>query len=106
MKQALTYPCITLGSAFLMILAMMIWVIPSFEDIFLNFKAELPISTQLLIAVARFLETNIEFILLFGVIPVVVFTFVWTKSLYIQKWCDYHPLPYHFLVSYFAYLLR
>ena len=42
MKQALTYPCITLGSAFLMILAMMIWVIPSFEEIFLNFKAEFP----------------------------------------------------------------
>ena len=102
MKQALTYPCITLGSAFLMILAMMIWVIPSFEDIFLNFKAELPISTQLLIAVARFLETNIEFILLFGVILVVVFTFVWTKSLYIQKWCDYHL----FALPFFGKLLR
>jgi type II secretory pathway component PulF len=102
MKQALTYPCITLGSAFLIILAMMIWVIPSFEDIFLNFKAELPMSTQLLISIARFLETNIEFILLFGVILVVVFAFVWTKSLYIQKWCDYHL----FALPFFGKLLR
>lgn len=59
-------------------------------------------STQLLISIARFLETNIEFILLFGVILVVVFAFVWTKSLYIQKWCDYHL----FAVPFFGRLFR
>ena len=63
---------------------------------------ELPMSTQLLISIARFLETNIEFILLFGVILVVVFAFVWTKSLYIQKWCDYHL----FAVPFFGRLFR
>ena len=96
MKQALTYPCITLGSAFLMILAMMIWVIPSFEEVFLNFKAELPISTQLLISLARFLESNIGLIFLFVIIFFALLAFVWTKSLCVQKWCDHHlfSLPY------------
>lgn len=102
MKQALTYPGITLGSAGLMILAMMIWVIPSFEDIFLNFKADLPASTQLLISIARFLEQHIELISLVCISTILVLTLIWMRYPKLQRWCDYH----YFALPYFGKLFR
>ena len=58
MKQALTYPAITFAAAMLMVITMLVWVIPSFEDIFHHFHAELPMSTQLLIALSRALNEH------------------------------------------------
>lgn len=102
MKQALIYPSITLGSALFMILAMMIWVIPSFEDIFLNFNAQLPASTRLLISIARFLENHIELIFFSIITSGLIFIFIWAKSSRLQKWCDYHL----FTFPYFGKLFR
>lgn len=102
MRQAFIYPCITLSAAAFMILAMMIWVIPSFEDIFLNFNASLPASTQLLISIARFLEAHIELILLSIISSGFIITCIWVKSERFQKLCDYHVFSF----PYFGKLFR
>lgn len=52
-KQALAYPFITLSSACLLMIAMVIWVIPVFGDVFSHFNAPLPWSTQLLLNVSE-----------------------------------------------------
>ena len=52
-QQALAYPLITLGSAGLLMVAMIIWVIPVFSDVFSHFNAPLPWSTQLLLSASR-----------------------------------------------------
>lgn len=102
MKQALIYPGITLGSALFIILAMMIWVIPSFEDIFLNFNAKLPTATLLLISLARFFEDHIFSIFFLIITNGFIFIFIWVKSSQLQKWCDYHL----FTFPYFGNLFR
>jgi type IV pilus assembly protein PilC len=48
-QHALAYPVITLTTAFLLMLAMLVWVIPVFSDVFTHFNATLPWSTQLLL---------------------------------------------------------
>lgn len=90
MKQALTYPAITFAAAMLMVITMLMWVIPSFEDIFHHFHAELPMSTQLLIALSRGL--NEHALVIMGVILVVSagILILWRKSIPFQKWCDRH----------------
>jgi type IV pilus assembly protein PilC len=52
-QQALAYPLITLGSAGLLMIAMIIWVIPVFSDVFSHFNANLPWSTQLLLSASQ-----------------------------------------------------
>jgi type IV pilus assembly protein PilC len=52
-QQALAYPFITLGSACLLMIAMIIWVIPVFSDVFSHFNARLPWSTQLLLNASK-----------------------------------------------------
>jgi type IV pilus assembly protein PilC len=50
--SALTYPVIVLGLAFIMITGMLIFVVPTFSNIFEQLGAELPMPTQILISVA------------------------------------------------------
>jgi type IV pilus assembly protein PilC len=45
-KKALSYPCIVLFVSSLVLVAMFQWVIPSFENMFANFQAELPWPTR------------------------------------------------------------
>ncbi|NCX46504.1 MAG: type II secretion system F family protein, partial [Burkholderiaceae bacterium] len=90
MKRALTYPAITFTAALLMVTTMLLWVIPSFEDIFAHFHAELPISTQLLITLSRGLSEHVAVILGSILIVVAGILLLWRTSIGFQKWCDRH----------------
>lgn len=90
MKQALTYPAITFAAAMLMVITMLMWVIPSFEDIFHHFHAELPMSTQLLIALSRGLSEHALVIMGAMLMLVSGILILWRKSIQFQKWCDHH----------------
>jgi type IV pilus assembly protein PilC len=48
-KGALTYPAIVLGFTFVMIAAVLIFIVPIFEDMFRNLGGELPAITQFLV---------------------------------------------------------
>jgi len=102
MKQALTYPAITFAAAMLMVITMLLWVIPSFEDIFHHFHAELPMSTQLLITLSRGLNGHAEMILSSILIVVVGNHILWRQSTGFQKWCDRHC----FRIPIFGELIR
>lgn len=90
MKQALTYPAITFSAAMLMVTTMLLWVIPSFEDIFHHFHAELPMSTQLLIGLSRGLNEHALVIMGSIFMTGAGMLLLWRKSIRFQKWCDRH----------------
>jgi len=102
MKRALTYPAITFTAAILMVTTMLFWVIPSFEDIFDHFHAELPISTQLLIALSRGLSEHVAVILGSILMVVAGILLLWRTSIGFQKWCDRHC----FRIPIFGHLIR
>ncbi len=53
-KSALTYPIAVLVVAFIVVTVIMIFVIPSFEEVFRGFGAELPAPTLIVIAMSKF----------------------------------------------------
>jgi type IV pilus assembly protein PilC len=48
-KSALTYPVAVLLMAFLAVIAMLIWVVPVFDQMFKNLGGQLPLPTQILV---------------------------------------------------------
>jgi type IV pilus assembly protein PilC len=91
-QQALAYPFITLGSACLLMIAMVIWVIPVFGDVFSHFNAPLPWSTQLL------LNASEQFMLYLPVmsggiaLTLVSGSALWLHHPGFQKHCDQYLL--------------
>jgi type IV pilus assembly protein PilC len=91
-QQALAYPFITLGSACLLMIAMIIWVIPVFSDVFSHFNARLPWSTQLLLNAAE------QFMLYLPVmgggiaLTLVSGSALWLRHPGFQKRCDQYLL--------------
>lgn len=64
-KKALTYPIIVLIFAFVVTAILLIFVIPTFEDLFKGFGADLPALTQLVIQISQVFQTY--WYLIFGV---------------------------------------
>lgn len=52
-RSALAYPAVVLSVAALVLVVIMVAVVPSFESVFASFGAELPASTQLVMALSR-----------------------------------------------------
>jgi type IV pilus assembly protein PilC len=78
-KSAMTYP-IAMGALVLMILAaMMIFVVPVFEEMFSSMGGELPFITQLLVDVSDLVSGIGGLFLLVGMV-VAVFVFRWWKG--------------------------
>jgi type IV pilus assembly protein PilC len=53
-KSALMYPVAVLGVALIVIAVIMIFVVPSFQSMFRNFGAELPLPTQIVVSLSEF----------------------------------------------------
>lgn len=52
-KGAMAYPIVVLCVTILSVVAMLLFVVPTFESLFAGFGSELPLPTQLLVAVSR-----------------------------------------------------
>jgi len=63
-KSALTYPIAVLSIAFIITAVIMIFVVPSFKDVFSSFGAELPAPTLFVIAISDAFRTY--WVLIFG----------------------------------------
>jgi len=61
-KKALTYPAAVLVVAFVVTTILLIFVIPSFEDLFKGFGADLPTFTRMIIDLSAFVRTQGIFI--------------------------------------------
>lgn len=70
-KGAMTYPLVTLAIAGVVLIVILVFVIPVFEDMFKDFGSKLPAFTQLVINASNFMKKNILFVIgalfLFGI---------------------------------------
>lgn len=73
-KKAMIYPIAVLGIAFLVTAIIMLFVVPSFEQVFHSFGAELPGPTLVVIGISHFFVNNWYFI--FGGIIVGIYLFL------------------------------
>jgi type IV pilus assembly protein PilC len=72
-KGAMTYPIVVMAIAVIVIAVILIFVIPVFEDMFASFGQALPVPTQIVVNMSRFMKGNIHWVII-GVI-VLVFMF-------------------------------
>jgi len=72
-KSAMTYPTTIIGIAVVVIAVILIFVIPSFEKMFRDFGGELPMPTQVVIAMSNFIQKYI--LLIIGSIVLGIFAF-------------------------------
>lgn len=78
-KKALSYPCFVFCVLIISFCALILFVIPAFEQIFMDFKADLPLITRLILALYEILNTY--FLFLIGTILgfVLVFALLYAK---------------------------
>ena len=69
-KGAFVYPTVVVGVAILVMAIILIFVIPVFEKMFSDFGQALPLPTQVVIELSRFVKRNILFLIAgFGLSP-------------------------------------
>ena len=76
-KKALFYPAAVLVIAFLVSAALLIFVVPQFEDLFKSFGADLPAVTRAVITMSEFFQAY--WYLIFGSIGVAIWLFTYFK---------------------------
>ncbi|MEA1867074.1 MAG: type II secretion system F family protein [Thermodesulfobacteriota bacterium] len=72
-KGALTYPVIVLGISALVIGVILIFVIPVFEQMFAEFGGSLPVPTQMVVNLSKFVKSY--FLVIIGAVVIMVFLF-------------------------------
>jgi type IV pilus assembly protein PilC len=72
-KGAFTYPAICLGISVVILGVILIFVVPTFEKMFADFGAALPVPTQIVVIMSRFVQTKIIYII--GLVMLLVFAF-------------------------------
>ncbi len=61
-KGAMTYPAVVVAVAIIVISVILIFVIPVFEEMFADFGSALPLPTQIVVNMSRFIKSNILYI--------------------------------------------
>lgn len=72
-KGAFTYPVICLGISVVILGVILIFVVPTFEKMFADFGAALPVPTQIVVGLSKFVQSKI--IYLIGIVMLLVFAF-------------------------------
>ena len=88
MNQALRYPMIVLTVALMVLWAMFQWVIPSFEQMFANFQAQLPWPTLILIDSSHWLQNNTWLVLMILIVGWFGLSQIWFHHTPTQRWVD------------------
>lgn len=101
-QKALTYPVAVIAIAFMVLLGMLTWVIPTFENVFLQLNAQLPLATQLVLNIARYVSTHYIWILGFCILLVLIYLFLWHQSIWFQRLVDQAILK----IPFFSHFLR
>ncbi len=95
-KGAMIYPAIVVSVAVIVITIILVFVIPTFEKMFADFGAALPLPTQIVIAISRWVKANI-FYLFGGIIGFVVgFRILYKRSekvkIVVDRWILFLPV--------------
>jgi type IV pilus assembly protein PilC len=72
-KGAMTYPIVTLIIAVLVLAVILVFVIPVFEEMFADFGGELPVPTQVVVALSDMVKSKIIYIIIALVIFIIAF---------------------------------
>ena len=72
-KGAMTYPLVTLVIAFVVLAVILVFVIPVFQQMFADFGKELPLPTQIVVAMSNFVKSKILYII--GAVVIFIFAF-------------------------------
>lgn len=75
-KSAMTYPAAMGGLVFVILVAMMVFVVPTFEKMFKEMGGQLPFMTQLLVDISRFVA-SIKGVIAAIVITAIIMTIRW-----------------------------
>lgn len=70
-KGAMTYPVIVIVVAFLVVTLLLLKVVPTFEDMFADFGAALPAPTMFVLALSKWLQANILYLVI-GIVGTIV----------------------------------
>ena len=84
-KGAMTYPIVTLIIAVLVLAVILVFVIPVFEEMFADFGGELPIPTQIVVAMSDMVKSKIVYI----IIGLFLFTIAFKKFHGTEKGRDF-----------------
>jgi type IV pilus assembly protein PilC len=74
-KGAMTYPIVTLIIALLVLGVILVFVIPVFEEMFADFGGELPVPTQIVVAMSEMVKSKVLYI----IVGIVLFIFSFKK---------------------------
>lgn len=88
---ALTYPAIILSTAVLVIIFMLSYVVPMFQDIFKQNKVELPWITELIIKLSGFVQDYLWIFIIFVLIFIIGFKY-FKKNYRFKSFLDYATL--------------
>jgi len=88
-KKALHYPAIVILTSLTILWAMLMWVIPSFEQMFANFQAELPKPTLILIASSHWLKNYWMICGALLISTLLILFQIWQRCLFIQQKTDF-----------------
>jgi len=77
--SALVYPAILIGLAIVLVAIIVIKVVPTFSDFYSSFKAELPLSTRIIVAFSDFVRHNLLFLIV-GVLAAGAGFYAWVKQ--------------------------
>ncbi len=94
-KGAMIYPAVVTVVAVAVIAIILIFVIPTFESMFADFGGALPLPTQIVIDLSRWVKGNILLILGMAVAVVVAFRlfYAWEKGkIIVDRWILFVPL--------------
>ena len=80
-KGAMTYPIVTLLIAVVVLAVILIFVIPVFQEMFADFGSELPVPTQIVVAMSDFAKANF----LYVVIALILFGFAFRRFYRTEK---------------------
>ena len=72
-KGAMTYPIVTLIIAVLVLAVILVFVIPVFEEMFADFGGELPMPTQIVVAMSDMVKSKIIYIIVGLVLFIIAF---------------------------------
>lgn len=87
-KRALIYPSAIITIAMAIVVGMLQWVIPTFESVFASFNASLPLPTQIVLNVSKFVQNYFLSALVITLILTACLIFTWNFSIRFQKGLD------------------
>ena len=83
-KGAMTYPIVTLLIAVVVLAVILVFVIPVFEEMFADFGGELPVPTQIVVAMSEIVKSKILYI----IVGIVFFSIAFKKFYATEKGRD------------------